>query len=81
MQINKIASYVRSYIYVHISIASSWLGADIYDGGDSTSRIRVEISTAGILSMLEIASYKYNYWQVNRACQIWSVHHDQWGDC
>ena len=31
--------------------------------------------------MLEIASYKYNYWQVNRACQIRSVHHNQWGDC
>ena len=36
---------------------------------------------AGILSMLEIASYKYNYWQINRACQIRSVHHDQWGNC
>ena len=34
---------------------SSWLGADIYDGGDSTSRIRVGVSIAGILSMLEIA--------------------------
>ena len=38
-----------------------WLGADIYDGGDSTSQIRVGVSTACILSMLEIASYMYKY--------------------
>ena len=34
---------------------SSWLGANIYDGGDSNSRIRVGVSNAGILCMLEIA--------------------------
>ena len=51
-------SYLERWRLDHAALGSvgAALISDIYDGGDSTSRIRVGVSTAGILSMLEIAS-------------------------
>ena len=93
MQINKLAMYVA--IYVHISIARLALGLALIPRTKETRpalglaliSMTEETRTAELESeflllaycMLEIASYKYNYWQVNRACQIRSVHHDRWG--